>query len=267
MKTSKKTTQKKTTKKKIVKKKTLVKTAKKKTVKKKTLVKTAKKKTQKKSTKKTLKKKTQVKKTTKKSTKKKTTKKVKQKKASKKPVKKHTSLPEKEKISVTVDKPKELSQEDKTKQEAKEIIVQEIQKIKGNLPLEDFYNDIKNLDFFVSKNDECLEKSCENPSTTLGYCRFHYIKNWHDIKKKHSLINTGKLQTVVKSLLNKYSPKFIENVLSDLSDEKYFLKALKELGISETGELDDSYDDEGSEDQDIVYETKVTSKLIPFHEE
>ena len=142
-----------------------------------------------------------------------------------------------------------------------------MQKLKREMSLEDFYKNIKNMDFFMSKNDECFEANCENPSTTWGYCRFHYISNWHEIKKKQALLNTGKLQKAIKSLVDKYPPKFIENILSDLSDEKSFFKALKELGISETGELDEHYDDDANDNQDIVYATKTTSHPAVFDEE
>ena len=162
----------------------------------------------------------------------------------------------------------ENSKAQKNKEDVQKAIIQEVRKFKGTLSLEEFYRDIQSVGFFVSKNDECLEKNCDNPSTTWGHCRLHYISNWQDIKKKQVFLSTGKLQMFVKRLVDQYSPKFIENILSDLSDEKSFFNALKELGISETNEeFDENDDDDIVEDQDISYATKINPRPTNLDEE
>ena len=162
-----------------------------------------------------------------------------------------------------------LSKKEKVRGKIKEIFVKEVRSLKGEVTLEDFYKEIKSVGFFVGKSDECLEKHCDNPSTTWGYCRLHYISNWSKIKQKQSLLSTGKLQEKIQSLVEKHSSKFIESVVSDLTNEKSFFHALKELGIGGTDEFDESSDDERDDDpdRDIAYETKVVTVRTPYGED
>ena len=116
------------------------------------------------------------------------------------------------------------------------------------------------MDFFLSDNDECIEKSCDNIATTSGFCRFHYIKNWKEVKRKQSILNEGKLQDYIEDLVAKYPLHHIEQILSDLVDEKTFFGILKEMNIEVDGELDNFDELEGDDDQDIAYETKTNPK-------
>ena len=143
-----------------------------------------------------------------------------------------------------------------------EELTSEVVSLSDEYSLRDILGSIKTMEFFVAKVDECLEKGCDNPATTLGYCRLHYIKNWKDIKRKQSILAEGKLQLFIEELVEKYPLKHIESIISDLADEKTFFKVLQDLNIvSEGDELyDEMNDDEIDDDQDIAFETKVTSK-------
>ena len=142
----------------------------------------------------------------------------------------------------------------------KEVIVEEVPKINENLKLKEMLTFLQQMDFFKSQNDECLEKGCDNPVTTLGHCRFHYIKNWSKVKLKLSILNEGKLQNFIHEFVSKYPFSYIEVILNDLSDQSSFFKVLKELNIID-GSFEESISDElFSDDQDIVYEAKKTSQ-------
>ena len=217
-------------------------------IKKKSSKKTTKKKVTKKSTKKASKK------TTKKKTAKKTTKKA-SKKTAKKKVKKQTS--------------KKTTTKKTTKKASKKIIKPSLKTIpeKQSAPiplkslekslLEKLYEDIKKIDFFIPEDDECLEKKCENPATSWGHCRLHYMKNWHDIKKKQEILKSGKLQSCIKGL-EKYP---VEDILNDLKSDKSFFNTLKALNLKLDEFSDSSPEDESEDDQDISsYETKISPK-------
>jgi len=149
----------------------------------------------------------------------------------------------------------------------REELVEHLSSLDEDYSLEDLFNSLKGIDFFNGHTGDCLERGCDNPPTTMGYCRLHYIKRWSDIKKKIKILNEGKLQTFIEELVNKYPPKFIESVLDDLKDEKNFFKALKELNIESDDDFDDVALDEVDDDQDIVFETKSTLKTTVFTEE
>ena len=130
--------------------------------------------------------------------------------------------------------------------ESVEKIHDEIAEIKESFPTMDIHAVIQALNFFSSESDECLEKNCDNPVTTLGYCRFHYIKNWKEIKAKQQVLQGGKLATLIKDLVDKYPREHVETVLVDLQDDKSFYAALRELNIE--SDYDALGDEEGGDD-------------------
>ena len=83
----------------------------------------------------------------------------------------------------------------------------------------------------------CRETGCENLSSTKGYCRLDYIKNWKKIKRKEMILKEGKLNQYIEELVNKYPEKYIDVIRQDLSSEVNFNKVIHDL------ELDESIDD------------------------
>ena len=131
-------------------------------------------------------------------------------------------------------------------QEAVEKIYDKVITLAEDFSLEDIHAAIKNIDFFASKDDECLEKNCDSPLTTLGYCRYHYIKNWKFIKTKQQILHDGKLAVLIEELISKFPMKYSEAVLTDLQDDKSFYAALRELNIeADFDDLEDAEEDEG----------------------
>ncbi len=114
--------------------------------------------------------------------------------------------------------------------------------------------DLLNLD-----TDECQEKNCDNPSTTGIYCRFHYIKNWNEVKRQISIIKDKKLQEFIEDIFTKYGSKQLDQLCHDLCDEKSFIAILKELNIEADEEAFDEPDEDViDDDTDIAFETKNT---------
>lgn len=216
---------------------------------------------------------------------KKVTKKV-EKKAAKKTTKKVAEKVEKKTTKAAAKKDKEVVVEaaevvveakaKKTKKssksdllQARDTLTEEIVSLADDFSLNEIFDAIQSLSFFTEDTDECLEKNCDNPVTTLGYCRFHYIKNWNEIKRRNSILEEGKLQEFIEELVNKYPLKHLESILEDLTDEKSFFAVLKDLGI-DADEVDFDLNDDGedAEDQDIAFEqTKGTASKNYLNEE
>jgi len=291
-KATKKAAKKKVTKKKVAKKKVTKKVTKKKVAKKKVAKKVAKKKVAKKVAKKKVAKKVAKKKVAKKVAKKKVAKKkvakkkvakkkVAKKKVAKKKVvkkvekKKPTKKAAPKKVEAKKAGPKKVESK-KTKKAAKkkeeqvntkvrEELLSTLSSAKGQFNLEEILEAMRNMDNFLSKSDECLEKNCDNLATTGSYCRVHYIKNWDEIKNREKIIKQGKLNEVISDVLKKFPIKVIQDILDDLQDDKTFFRVLKELNIDSRSESFDDADDEDIEDdRDIAYETKNTFR--PFNE-
>jgi hypothetical protein len=88
----------------------------------------------------------------------------------------------------------------------------------------------------------CRETGCENQSSTKGYCRLDYIKNWKKIKRKEMILKEGKLNQYIEELVNKYPEKYIDVIRQDLVTEVNFNKVIHDL------ELDESIDEKEAED-------------------
>jgi hypothetical protein len=79
----------------------------------------------------------------------------------------------------------------------------------------------------------CREVACEGLSTTAGYCRLHYIKNWKKIKRKELILKEGKLNQYIEELVAKYPDKYIEAIRQDLASDKDFAKVIYDLDLDE----------------------------------
>jgi hypothetical protein len=143
-------------------------------------------------------------------------------------------------------------------------ISEEIAELREHFNWKEIAGAIGTMDFFIDpKNDECIEKGCDNIRTTQSYCRLHYLRNWKVIQKKKEILQEGKLQEYIEELISKYPPKYIEALLSDLSDDKEFYRVLNELNITsdfdfEEDEFENAVDDD-SDDDDLGIETISTT--------
>lgn len=144
-------------------------------------------------------------------------------------------------------------------------ISDEISQLREHFNWKEIAEAIGTMDFFIdAKNDECIEKGCDNIRTTQSYCRLHYLRNWKVVQKKREILKEGKLQEYIEELILKYPTKYIESLLSDLSDDKEFYRVLNELNITsefdfEEDEFENAVDDDDSDD-DIGIET-ISSSL------
>ena len=77
----------------------------------------------------------------------------------------------------------------------------------------------------------CFEENCDQPSTTGGYCRYHYMVSWHYIKKKNKILSENKLKSWTVELIQNYSPRILDYMVRDLSNEKDFATALSEMKL------------------------------------
>ena len=223
-----------------------------------------KKKTRKKTKKKTTKKKVAKKKVVRKKTKKVAKKTLKKagKTSAKKTVKKITKKQAKKKVQK---KRAKSTKKVVTRQIAKaEPIVKKeplvVREITPEEILKEAFVFLRKFNFLAADSDDCSERKCDNPATTGAYCRLHYIRNWKEIKKKERVLSEGSLIDYMEKLTGKFSFKVIDTLLEDMSDEKNFCTALKNMNIDVSEEFFDDTDD-SSDESDIPFETKTRTPL------
>ena len=95
----------------------------------------------------------------------------------------------------------------------------------------------------------CREVACDGLSTTAGYCRLHYIKNWKKLKRKEVILKEKKLNQYIEELVLKYPEKYIEAIRIDLASEKEFAKVIRDLDLDES--IDD-FEGEGDAEDNII---------------
>jgi hypothetical protein len=103
----------------------------------------------------------------------------------------------------------------------------------------------------LSDSEVCREIACEGLSTTAGYCRLHYIKNWRKIKRKEIILKEGKLNQYIEELVAKYPDKYIEAIRQDLATDKEFSKVISDLDLDESS---DDFEGDG-ENVDALIDT------------
>jgi hypothetical protein len=141
----------------------------------------------------------------------------------------------------------------------KENLAEEILALAEDFSIDEVFASIRSMELFKVESDECVVRGCDNPSTTSGYCRYHYIKLWKDVKKKELILSEGRLAKIIEELVRKYPMKYIETIIHDLADDKAFNHVLKDLDIETDENEIDAFDDDEllDDDQDIAFETKV----------
>jgi len=103
-----------------------------------------------------------------------------------------------------------------------------------------------NTTMAVRKIKICKERKCNNASTTMGYCRIHYLKNWRKIKeaqKKKALKNLNKY---IDHIMNKNPKGYMDVIKEDIRNfdqfnrkaEGYFTEDEFYDVMSEVGEDD-----------------------------
>jgi hypothetical protein len=90
----------------------------------------------------------------------------------------------------------------------------------------------KSLD--SSSQATCREPACEYLAIGSGFCRLHYIKYWHRIKRKEGILQDGGLRQYIEELTSKYSEKHIEAIRQDLMTDDGFVKVISELDLHES---------------------------------
>jgi len=77
----------------------------------------------------------------------------------------------------------------------------------------------------------CFEENCDQPSTTGGYCRYHYMVSWGYLKKRNKILSENKLKSWTVELMQNHSPRILDYMVRDLSNEKDFAIALSEMKL------------------------------------
>lgn len=92
----------------------------------------------------------------------------------------------------------------------------------------------------------CKERGCNNASTTDGFCRFHYLKNWKAIKEKQKKKAVENLNKYIDHIMHKNPSGYVDAIREDLKNFDQFSKKAEQY-FSED-EFHDVMDELGGED-------------------
>ncbi|EKD51271.1 MAG: hypothetical protein ACD_62C00293G0007 [uncultured bacterium] len=99
----------------------------------------------------------------------------------------------------------------------------------------------------------CKHKGCTNAATTMGYCRYHYLKNWKkikDIQKKKAVKNLNKY---IDHIMHKNPDGYMDSIREDLRNQDQFVK--KAEGYFSEDDFHDVMDELGSDDVDRIIDS------------
>ena len=107
----------------------------------------------------------------------------------------------------------------------------------------------------------CGEDDCRNQQTTVGYCRFHYLKNWKKIREKQRKKAVENLNKYVDHIMQKNPDSYVETIKHDLRHAGRFQQRAEEFASDEDFHdvLEDV--DVGAEVEKIVDHLKVDDSI------
>lgn len=68
----------------------------------------------------------------------------------------------------------------------------------------------------------CKEKECDNEQTTSGYCRYHYLRNWRQVKEKQQKQSVKALNQYIDHICSKHPENYVAAVKRDLASPEFF---------------------------------------------
>jgi hypothetical protein len=99
----------------------------------------------------------------------------------------------------------------------------------------------------------CKQKGCHNASTTMGYCRYHYLKNWKKIKDNQKKKAVRNLNKYIDHIMHKNPEGYMDNIKEDLRNHDQFSRKA-EFYFSDD-DFHDIMDEFGSEDVHKILDT------------
>ena len=107
----------------------------------------------------------------------------------------------------------------------------------------------------------CGEDDCRNQQTTLGYCRYHYLKNWKKIREKQRKKSVDNLNKYVDHIMQKNPDNYVETIKHDLRHAGRFQERAEEFVSDEdfNGVMQDV--NIGEEVEKIVDHLKVDDSI------
>lgn len=92
----------------------------------------------------------------------------------------------------------------------------------------------------------CKVKGCRNTSTTMGYCRIHYLKNWKQIKEKQKKKAVDSLNKYIEHIMRKNPDGYLEAIREDLKNRDQFNRKVDNYFSSD--DVSDVFDEMGFDD-------------------
>lgn len=74
----------------------------------------------------------------------------------------------------------------------------------------------------VRKIKLCRQKGCNNSSTTSGFCRVHYLRNWKQIKEKQKKKALKNLNKYINHIMHKHPDGYMDVIREDLRNLDQF---------------------------------------------
>lgn len=68
----------------------------------------------------------------------------------------------------------------------------------------------------------CKQEGCSNAATTEGYCRYHYLRNWKDIKEQQKKRAVKNLNNYIDHVMREHPDEYMEVIREDLRHPEQF---------------------------------------------
>lgn len=96
----------------------------------------------------------------------------------------------------------------------------------------------------------CKQKGCSSASTTHGYCRVHYLKNWQVIKEQQKKKAIKTLNRYIDHIMQKNPNGYMDTLREDLRNTDQFAK--KAESMMSDDDFHDIMDEVSNDDLDRI---------------
>ncbi len=103
----------------------------------------------------------------------------------------------------------------------------------------------------------CKEKGCNDAATTSGFCRFHYLKQWKQIKDAEKSAGAKRLNRYIERVLKENPNDYLDVIKRDLGKPDFEDSVVRALDFGEGASAQVEESDDENEIDRIIRKLKI----------
>ena len=103
----------------------------------------------------------------------------------------------------------------------------------------------------------CKEKGCSDAATTSGFCRFHYLKKWKQIKDVEKSTGAKRLNRYIERVMKENPNDYLDVIKREIGRPDFEDSVVKALDFGENASAQVEESEDESEIDRIIRKLKI----------